>query len=60
MNAANEIVVEAFLNNRIRFLQMPDVIERTMEKVAFIRIPDLEDLKETDKEARVVAGEMMK
>ena len=37
MNAANEIAVYAFLKNRIGFLDMTDVIEKTMQKVSFIQ-----------------------
>lgn len=53
MNAANEVVVEAFLNDRIKFLDMPGIIEETMGRIAFISAPDLTDYEESDKEARV-------
>ncbi len=53
MNAANEIAVYAFLRNRIGFLDMTDVIERTMEKISFIEKPTLEEYYESDGEARV-------
>jgi 1-deoxy-D-xylulose-5-phosphate reductoisomerase len=56
MNAANEVVVEAFLNDRIGFLAMPEVIEETMTRVSFVREPAIEDYQETDREARRVAG----
>ena len=56
MNAANEVVVEAFMKDRISFLEMPQVIEQTMERVTFIEKPDLTDFQETDLEARKVAG----
>lgn len=55
LNAANEIVVEAFLQEKIGFLQMAVVIEKTMEKVTFIQKPSYEEYVETDKEARGVA-----
>jgi 1-deoxy-D-xylulose-5-phosphate reductoisomerase len=55
MNAANETVVAAFLEDRIGFLQMSDVIERTMAKAAFIKNPSCEDYVETDAEARRIA-----
>ncbi|RIJ49267.1 1-deoxy-D-xylulose-5-phosphate reductoisomerase [Maribellus luteus] len=54
LNAANEVVVEAFLNKKIRFLQIPEIIEAAMNKVAFIEKPGLEDLIETDNETRTV------
>lgn len=59
MNAANEIVVEAFLKEKIGFLDMPEIIERTMETVGFIEKPGYEDYVATDREAREVAREMM-
>jgi len=59
MNAANEIVVEAFLRDRVKFLNMPGIIEETMGKIAFIREPGLEDFEETDREARVLTGEIV-
>ncbi len=52
LNAANEVVVEAFLKNKITFLQMPDIIEKTMQKVTFIEKPTMEDLIRTNSEAR--------
>jgi 1-deoxy-D-xylulose-5-phosphate reductoisomerase len=60
MNAANEIAVEAFLNDKIRFPDMPALIEDTMAKVSFIKNPDINDLQDTDKEARIIALEMSK
>jgi len=59
MNAANEVVVEAFLNDRVKFLDMPGIIEDTMEKIDFIREPALEDYEATDLEARVVARRLL-
>ncbi len=55
LNAANEIVVAAFLEDRIGFLQMSDVIESTMAKTAFIKSPTYEDYVATDAEARRIA-----
>lgn len=52
LNAANEAVVEAFLNRKITFLQIPAIIEQAMQKVAFVQNPTLEDLIETNAEAR--------
>ncbi len=54
LNAANEIVVESFLEDRIGFLQMSDVIEQCMQDVAFIAKPNLEDYIKSDKEARSI------
>jgi 1-deoxy-D-xylulose-5-phosphate reductoisomerase len=59
MNAANEIAVYAFLRNRIGFLDMTDVIERTMQKVSFIQQPSLEAYFESDGEARSFAADLI-
>lgn len=55
MNAANEVAVNAFLNERIGFLQMPEVVEYTMENCSFSVEPDLDTLENTDYEARTKA-----
>jgi len=60
MNAANEIAVYAFLRNRIGFLDMTDVIERTMHKVTYIKEPTLEEYFESDGEARHYAADLIK
>jgi 1-deoxy-D-xylulose-5-phosphate reductoisomerase len=60
LNAANEIAVYAFLRNRIGFLDMTDVIERTMQKVSFIQTPTLEEYFESDGEARSYAADLIK
>ena len=54
LNAANEIVVEAFLKDKIGFLQMSDVIEQCMQDAAFIDKPNLDDYIQSDKEARAI------
>lgn len=59
MNAANEIAVYAFLKNRIGFLDMTELIERTMEKIPFIAQPNLEDYFESDGEARNYAASLI-
>ena len=60
MNAANEIAVYAFLKNRIGFLEMTDLIEKTMEHVAFIEKPTLDEYIESDGEARSFAADVIK
>jgi 1-deoxy-D-xylulose-5-phosphate reductoisomerase len=52
LNAANEIVVAAFLQDKIGFLQMSDIIEQAMNKCTFIQTPTYEDYVLSDKEAR--------
>ncbi len=59
VNAANEVCVDAFLHDRISFLGMSDVIERTMERVPFVPGPSYEDYVATDAEARRVAGSLI-
>ena len=59
LNAANEIAVYAFLKNRIGFLDMTDLIERTLEKVEYIAHPTLNDYFETDGEARSFAASLI-
>jgi 1-deoxy-D-xylulose-5-phosphate reductoisomerase len=56
MNASNEVVVNAFLENKLGFFDMSAVIEKTMNAVAFIAAPGLNDYVETDSEARKIAG----
>ena len=60
VNAANEIVNEAFRKDKCRFLQMGDVIAETMQKVSFIPNPSLDDLLATDAEARRLAAELIR
>ena len=54
VNAANEICVAAFLEERIKFTDMPKLIERAMEKATYILKPTLDDYLETDKEIRAM------
>jgi 1-deoxy-D-xylulose-5-phosphate reductoisomerase len=60
MNAANEIAVYAFLRNRINFLDMTDLIEKTMERVPYIEKPTLEEYFDSDGEARNFAADIIK
>jgi 1-deoxy-D-xylulose-5-phosphate reductoisomerase len=59
LNAANEIAVWAFLRNRIGFLDMTDVIEKTMNYVTFIERPSLDEYLESDGEARNYAASLI-
>ena len=59
LNAANEIVVEAFLKDKIGFLEMSDVIEQCMAEISFTEKPQLADYLETDKHSRILAGELV-
>jgi len=60
LNAANEIVVAAFLQDKIGFLQMSDIIEQTMNKASFIKTPCYEDYVATDAEARRISLELIR
>lgn len=60
LNAANEVVVHAFLQNRVSFIEMSDVIETVGTRIAFIEQPTLEDHEQSDKEARIRAAELVK
>jgi 1-deoxy-D-xylulose-5-phosphate reductoisomerase len=60
LNAANEIAVWAFLQNRIGFLDITAVVEKTLANIAFIEKPTLDEYFETDGEARNFAASVMK
>ncbi|HYD21269.1 MAG TPA: 1-deoxy-D-xylulose-5-phosphate reductoisomerase [Flavipsychrobacter sp.] len=60
LNAANEVVVHAFLQNKVGFLEMSEMIEKTLGRVAYIETPTLEDYEASDKEARIIAAELAK
>ena len=59
LNAANEVVVAAFLRDQIGFLRMSEVIEQVMGKATFKVNPTYEDYVETDSEARRIATELL-
>jgi len=59
LNAANEVAVEAFLTEKIGFLQIPDIIETTLGRSTYIKAPELEDYFNTDLQARRVAQEQI-
>ena len=60
LNAANETVVEAFLEDEITFLKIPEIIEATMNKASYIRNPAFNDYYKSDKEARSIARQLIK
>ena len=60
MNVLVAFVIYAFLHNRIGFLDITDVIEKTMEKVSFISQPTLDEYFETDGAARHYAADLMR
>jgi 1-deoxy-D-xylulose-5-phosphate reductoisomerase len=60
LNAANEVVNLAFREGKCGFLQMSNIISQTMQKATFITEPNYEDYVQTDKEARIIAKELLK
>lgn len=58
LNAANEIAVQAFLENRISFLDIAEVVEKCMQKVGWVKTPSLEDYFWTDQETRRISLEV--
>jgi 1-deoxy-D-xylulose-5-phosphate reductoisomerase len=60
LNAANEIAVYAFLRNRVGFLDMTEMIERTMQHVPFMEAPTMEEYFDSDAEARNFAASLIK
>ncbi|MDR1516560.1 MAG: 1-deoxy-D-xylulose-5-phosphate reductoisomerase [Dysgonamonadaceae bacterium] len=59
LNAANEIAVAAFLDEKITYLAMSDLIEKTMQKTSFVASPSLDDYLDTDREARGMAQSLI-
>jgi 1-deoxy-D-xylulose-5-phosphate reductoisomerase len=54
LNAANEIVVDAFLKEKIGFAEMPEIIEKTMGRATFVEKPGIDDLIQTNNETRTI------
>ena len=59
LNAANEIAVAAFLQDKVGFLNMSDLIADCMEKITFVSSPTLEDYIATDDATRKLANEIL-
>ncbi len=59
LNAANEVVVDAFLKDKIGFMQMSEIIEKSIAKLQFVKTPGYEDFVHTDHEARIYATELI-
>ena len=60
LNAANEIAVAAFLNEKIGFMDMPDLVEKSIARCSYVEAPSYEVLVETNKEIRNIALSMIK
>ncbi len=59
LNAANEVAVDAFLHDKVKFLEMSDVVETCLAKIPFIASPNYNNLVETDTETRRIATELI-
>lgn len=59
LNAADEVAVHAFLDGRLGFLGIPEVVERTLEQVAVVDLTTVDDVIEVDREARAVAHSVL-
>lgn len=60
MNAANEVANAAFLRDEIKFLQIYDIVEGTMERASFLAKPNISNYYESDQESREIAHELIK
>ncbi|MCF8381778.1 MAG: 1-deoxy-D-xylulose-5-phosphate reductoisomerase [Bacteroidales bacterium] len=60
MNAANEIVVDAFLKGKAGFLEMPEIIEKVLVGSSYLAHPNYDDLKQSDSEARLIAKSLIR
>jgi 1-deoxy-D-xylulose-5-phosphate reductoisomerase len=59
LNAANEVAVYAFLEGKIRFLDIPEVIEGTLAELPGEPVRSFESLYEADRQARKIAGDLV-
>jgi len=59
LNAANEIAVDAFLKEKIKFLSIPKVVEKTLNKTSISEINSIKDVIEIDRESRKVAADLI-
>ena len=60
MNGANEVAVAAFLEGRLRFMQIPEIIATTLARCSFVAQPDLDAIYRTDIEAKRIASDLIK
>jgi 1-deoxy-D-xylulose-5-phosphate reductoisomerase len=59
LNASNEVAVKAFLERKISLVRMPDIVEAALENIPYLSAPGLEELEQSDREARRMAGEFI-
>lgn len=60
LNAANEIAVDAFLKDKIKFLEIADLVEQSLQKISFVKKPTYEEYVSTDHETRIYATELIR
>jgi 1-deoxy-D-xylulose-5-phosphate reductoisomerase len=60
LNAADEVAVGAFLARRLRFTQIPELVERVLEASTPVRLSSIEDVLDCDRKARTYAGHILK
>lgn len=60
LNAANEVAVDAFLKDKIKFVEISKIIEQSLEKVSFVKNPTYDEYVSTDSETRIYATELIK
>jgi 1-deoxy-D-xylulose-5-phosphate reductoisomerase len=60
LNAADEVAVGAFLERRLRFTQIPELVERVLEASTPVRLSSIEDVLDCDRKARTYAGHILK
>ena len=60
LNASNEIAVDAFLNSRIKFLSIPKIVEKLLNKTSFYDLNSIKEVIEVDKDARRYAEDLVK
>jgi 1-deoxy-D-xylulose-5-phosphate reductoisomerase len=60
LNAANEVTVDAFLNDRISFVDISSINDQVMNQFDFVKDPVIDELFETDKKARVLTKSLIK
>ena len=60
MNAANEMAVDAFLKKKINFVDIPNLVEQSMERAEYMSKPTIEDYLESDKQTRILTNQLIK
>ena len=60
LNAANEISVEYFLNDKIMYIDIPNIIEEVLNRVVITSKSDIESILENDKEVRMITKKLIK